>query len=102
MAKICKISYKLAAQGTPEEPFDLGLRLYCFHKNVESKSCATRLMKEFTEIYESNYSFLDDSIVSDMLQRFINCFSKGYANMQTEQIKIDKNNRKKRKALQYR
>ena len=59
-------------------------------------------MKAFTEIYESNYSFLDDSIVSDMLQRFINCFSKGYANMQTEQIKIDKNNRKKRKALQYR
>ena len=31
-----------------------------------------------------------------------NCFSKGYANMQTEQINIDKNNRKKRKALQYR
>ena len=91
-----------ALKHPPEELFDLGLRLYCFHKNVESKSCATRLMKAFTEIYESNYSFLDDSIVSDMLQRFINCFSKGYANMQTEQIKIDKNNRKKRKALQYR
>ena len=60
------------------------------------------LRKAFMEIYESNYSFLDDSIVRDMLQRFVNCFSKGYANMQSEQIKIDKNNRKKRKTLQYR
>lgn len=90
-----------ALKHPPEELFDLGLRLYCYHKNVESKSCSTRLMKAFKEIYESSYSFLDESIVSGMLQRFINCFSKGHANMQTEQIKIDKNNRKKRKALQY-
>ena len=91
-----------ALKHPPEELFDLGLRLYTYYKSVESKSCSTRLLKAFTEIYESNYSFLDDSTVHDMLQRFVNCFSKRYANLQTEQIKIDKNNRKKRKALQYR
>ena len=91
-----------ALKHPPEELFDLGLRLYHYYTSVESKSCSTRLMKAFMEIYESNYSFLDDSIVRDMLQRFVNCFSKGYANMQSEQIKIDKNNRKKRKTLQYR
>ena len=91
-----------ALKHPPGELFDLGLRLYHCYISVESKSCSTRLMKAFMEIYESNYSFLDDSIVRDMLQRFVNCFSKGYANMQSEQIKIDKNNRKKRKTLQYR
>ena len=80
-----------ALKHPPEELFDLGLRLYTYYKSVESKSCSTRLMKAFTEIYECNYSFLDDLIVHDMLQRFVNSFSKGYANMQTEQIKIDKN-----------
>ena len=85
-----------------EELFDLGLRLYGYYKNVEMKTCSTRLVNAFREIYESSYSFLDHTVVQDVLHRFVNCFSKGYANMATEQIKIDKNNRKKRKALQYR
>ena len=86
----------------PEELYDLGLRLYMYYKNVESKSCSTRLVKAFTVIFESSFSFFDDEMVPDVMQRFVNCFSKGYANMLTEEIKSDKNNRKKKKALQYR
>ena len=91
-----------ALKHPPEELFDLGLRLYTYYKSVELKTCSNRLVKAFKEVYDSSYSFLDDKVVQEVLQRFSNCFSKGYANMQTEQIKIDKNNRKKRKALQHR
>ena len=73
-----------------------------YYKNVELKTCSNRLVKAFKEVYDCNYLFLDDIVVKDVLQGFVNCFSKGYANMKTEQIKFDKNNRRKRKALQYR
>ena len=91
-----------ALKHPPEELYDLGLRLYTYYKNVELKSCSTRLVKAFTAIFECSFCFLDDAIVQEVMRRFVNCFSKGYARMRTEEIKIDKNNRKKKKALQYR
>jgi hypothetical protein len=104
-SNVCEFTEKVsrgALKHPPEELFDLGVRLYTYYKHVEMKSCATRLVKAFKEIYDSSFSFLDDALVRDVMQRFTNCFSKGYANMQTEKIKIDKNNRKKRKTLLHR
>ena len=89
-----------ALKHPPEELFDLGVRLYMYYKNVECKTCCTRLVKAFRAIYDSSYVFIEEGNVQDVLQRFANCFSKGYANMKTEQIKIEKSHGKKRKSLQ--
>ena len=79
----------------PENLFEFGTSLYFFYKEFEDKSCSNKLMKGFHRIYDLAPYDLDKP--HEILRRFVNCFAKGYSNLQTEEIKVDKSNRKKRK-----
>ena len=76
------------------------MSLYVYYKEVDDKSCSNKLLKAFDQIYEAaQYNFEKPE---EILRRFVNCFSKGFSNMKTEQIKVDKQNRKKKKERQFR
>ena len=84
----------------PAEFFELAMSLFVFYKNVENKSCSNRLLKGFKCIYESSAYTLDE--VDKILRRFVNTFAKGFSNQKTEEIRVDKKNRKKKKERQLR
>ena len=77
------------------ELFELAMSLFVFYKNVDDNSCANRLMKGFSILYDSSPCEYDDG--DHILTRFVNCFSKGYSAQKTEQPRVDKNNRAKKK-----
>ena len=75
--------------------FELGMSLFVYYKKVDVNSCSNRLLKAFAIIYESTPCDFDEE--EQILRRFINCFAKGYSNQKTEEIKVEKKTRKKRK-----
>lgn len=77
------------------ELFELAMSLLAFYKNVEDSSCSNRLLKGFKIIYESTCCEYDD--IDKILRRYINCFSKGYCTQKTEELRVEKRNRKKKK-----
>ena len=77
------------------ELFELAMSLLSFYKNVEDNSCSNRLLKGFKIIYESTCCEYDD--IDKILRRYINCFSKGYCTQKTEELRVEKRNRKKKK-----
>ena len=94
-----KVSRGLLKHPT-EELFELSMVLFTYYKNVEDNSCCNVLLKAFHLIYESSHCYLDNP--AEVLRRFVNCFSKGYSIKKSEEIKLDKQNRKKRKERQFR
>ena len=70
------------------ELYDLGVFSFTCYKSLQNKRCVTRILVAFTEIYENCcYNFTNVNLI---LKRFANTFSKGFANMSTENIKYDK------------
>ena len=94
-----KVSRGLLKHPT-EELYELAMVLFSYYKNVVDNSCCRLLLKAFHLIYESSPCHLDNP--AEVLRRFVNCFSKGYSIEKTEEIKVDKQNRKKRKERQFR
>ena len=82
----------------PLDLYDLSQYLYCFFKMRKTKCCSKIFLQGFQHIYESSgCNFLN---IDNIMRRFINCFFKGYAKTETDQIRADKgkeSNRKKRK-----
>ena len=78
-----------------EDLFELAMSLFVFYKNVEDNSCSKRLLKGFNIIYES--SMCDFEAGDRILTWFVNCFAKGYSTQKTEELRVDKKNRKKKK-----
>ena len=76
------------------ELYDLTCVLYNYYKNVE-KECIEHLLVAFHEIYES--SFLNFDSEEKILRRLINCFSKAFANQQSDKIRLEKNKIKRRR-----
>ena len=75
--------------------FELSMALFVFYKNEEDNSCSNRLLIAFNLINESSPCNFDDE--GKIFRRFVNCFAKGYSSQKTEEIRVDKKNRKKRK-----
>ena len=81
------------------ELFELAMNLYVYYESITDNSCSNRLMKAFTIIYESSICNFENE--NKILRRFINCFAKGLSNNETEEMKVENANRKKRKDKQY-
>ena len=75
--------------------FSLHRRYTSTIREVTNKSCVNKLLKGFEFIYESHHYEYENHV--QILRRFVNSFSKGYSTMKTEEIKIDKKDRKKKK-----
>ena len=92
-----KVSRGLLKQPT-EDLFELGKSLYVYYKDTDDKSCSTKLLKAFNAIYESFPCTFPQ--INDILERYVNCFSKGFSTKETDKIKREKkemNTRKERK-----
>ena len=77
--------YCLGESFPSEELFDLSLYLLIYYKNVEMKSCTSRLMIAFKKIDDfTNYELTN---YGSILRRFSNCFGKAYAVKETDQLK---------------
>ena len=94
-----KVSRGLLKHPT-EDLYELAMTLFAYYKNVDDKSCSNILLKAFVLIYESSPCYLD--VPTDASRRLVNCFAKGYSNQRSEEIKVNKQNRKKRKERQFR
>ena len=75
--------------------YELEMSFFVFYRNVEDNSCSNRLLQGFKYIYESSACTLEE--VDKIPRRFINIFAKGFSNQKTEEIRVDKKNRKKKK-----
>ena len=84
----------------PSALFELAMSLFVFYKNVEDNSCSNRILQGFKYIYESSACCLDED--DKVLRRFVNTFAKGYSIQKTEEIRVDKRDRKKKKERQLR
>ena len=74
-----------------DDLLELGMSLYVYNKEVNDHSCSTRL---------SSPCRFDHS--NDILTRYVNCFSKGYIIKESEEIKVEKKDCKKRKERKFR
>ena len=72
--------------------YELALYCYCYFKLIDDKTCATKVIRGFHEIYDM-LGFEIDNLES-VLSRFANCFSKAYSNKETDMIKRKKNEKK--------
>ena len=93
-----KVSRGLLCHPT-DELFQLGFSLYIYYREVQVKSCCTKLLLAFNQIYECTQHQFDKP--DEILRRFINCFSKGYSILKTEEIKQDKAKSTKRKERKF-
>ena len=75
--------------------FEMSMSLFVFYKNVSDNSCSNRLLQAFKFIYECSPCNFEDE--EKILRRFINTFAKGFSTKMTEEIRVDKQNRKKKK-----
>ena len=73
--------------------------MHAYYDAVETKDCATSLLKAFKQIYEVTHNEFEN--YADMLRRYVQCFSKSAANQQTQKIKDDKRTATNRKPLFY-
>ena len=83
-----------------DDLLELGMSLYMYYKEVDGNSCSTRLLKTFHQIYESSPCRFDHS--NDILTRYVNCLSEGHSTKESEEIKVGKKDRKKRKERKFR
>ena len=80
-----------------DELYQLAVSLYVYYRDVQDKSCCTKLLLAFKQIYECAHYQFDKP--DEILRRFVNCFSKGYSTLKTAEIKQEKlkNNKRERK-----
>ena len=75
-----------------DELYELAMVLFSYYKNVVDNSCCSLLLKAFHLIYESSPCHLDNP--AEVLRCFVKCFLRDTRLKKTEEIKVDKQNRK--------
>ena len=83
----------------PNSLYDLGLVLFTYYKSLPNKTCTTKVLKAFREIYELSQCLFDNE--KSVLNRFLNTFTKGFSIMCSEKILIDKKGDIKKRRMNY-